>query len=138
MPPVEDPKRAAVLTLRAKGATVKEIAAELGLTPSNAARLIQVGMRKLGASTQAELITILTREREEPPVSRLSARLSRAEREVVQLVVRGASNAEVAAARQTSVRTVANQLRAAYEKLGVDSRRTLTALVLRGPRLDVG
>ncbi|HTM22910.1 MAG TPA: helix-turn-helix transcriptional regulator [Kofleriaceae bacterium] len=49
------------------------------------------------------------------------------EREVVELVLRGFSDREVAAYRGTSVRTVANQLSSIYGKLGVNSRAELVA-----------
>jgi DNA-binding CsgD family transcriptional regulator len=48
--------------------------------------------------------------------------LTKAEAEVADLVVRGYSNAEIAAFRSSSPRTVANQLQAIYRKLGVGSR----------------
>ncbi len=51
--------------------------------------------------------------------------LSAAEREVALAVIEGRSNAEIAAARRTSVRTVANQIVAVYRKLGVHSRPEL-------------
>lgn len=53
----------------------------------------------------------------EPP-----ACLSAAEREVVRGLLRGESNAEIAEARGCAVRTVANQLRSIFRKLGVTSR----------------
>lgn len=55
--------------------------------------------------------------------------LSPAERSVVELVRRGYSNSAIAALRGVSARTVANQLAAAYEKLGVSSRAQLVALL---------
>lgn len=55
--------------------------------------------------------------------------LTAAEREVARLVVDGASNADVARKRGTSVRTVANQLRSIYGKLGIASRAELAAAV---------
>jgi DNA-binding CsgD family transcriptional regulator len=53
----------------------------------------------------------------EPP-----ACLSAAEREVVRGLLGGQSNAEIAKARSCSVRTVANQVRSIFRKLGVSSR----------------
>ena len=55
------------------------------------------------------------------------AALTRAEREVVLLVLAGASSNEVAARRRTSSRTVANQLASAFRKLGVNGRTELAA-----------
>jgi DNA-binding CsgD family transcriptional regulator len=57
--------------------------------------------------------------------------LTRAEREVVEHVVAGRSNAQIAARRGTSVRTVANQLAAIFRKLAVGSRRELCVAIAR-------
>jgi DNA-binding CsgD family transcriptional regulator len=51
--------------------------------------------------------------------------LTGAEQAVVGLVIEGKSNAEIAAQRGTSVRTVANQLRSVYAKLGISGRAQL-------------
>jgi DNA-binding CsgD family transcriptional regulator len=61
------------------------------------------------------------------PVAPLSlpASLSPAEREVACELLRGRSNAQIAAARGTSARTVANQVNAILRKCGADSRGTL-------------
>lgn len=56
-------------------------------------------------------------------------RLSRAEREVVDLVLEGCSNAEVAERRRTSAHTVANQLKAVFRKLGCSGRSELVAIL---------
>jgi len=58
--------------------------------------------------------------------------LSLAEREVVRLVSRGLTNAEIARQRTTSVRTVANQLSSVFGKLHVGSR---VELVMRSVHL---
>ena len=54
--------------------------------------------------------------------------LSPAERDVAHGVIAGKSNAEIAAARGTSARTVANQMASLFKKLGVGSRREIAAL----------
>ncbi|MBL8917838.1 MAG: helix-turn-helix transcriptional regulator [Myxococcaceae bacterium] len=53
--------------------------------------------------------------------------LTESECEVVRLVAQGLSNEEVARARGSRPRTVANQLAAVYRKLGVFSRTELLA-----------
>jgi len=63
------------------------------------------------------------------PISTLTA----AERAVAALVVGGASNADIARARSTSARTVANQVARIYRKLGVGSRAELAAALLEEP-----
>ncbi len=57
--------------------------------------------------------------------------LTLAERDVADRVLRGESNREVAQGRGTSERTVANQLAAIYQKLGVASRAELAVYVTR-------
>ncbi len=53
--------------------------------------------------------------------------LTAAERAICQLVLEGRSNAEIAAARARSARTVANQLRSIFTKIGVASKAELVA-----------
>jgi DNA-binding CsgD family transcriptional regulator len=55
----------------------------------------------------------------------LPAELSAAEREVVHWLLRGDSNAQVAARRRTAVRTAANQIASIFRKIGVGSRAEL-------------
>lgn len=65
------------------------------------------------------------------PVDMLAG-LSDAEREVARLAAGGRTNTEIAEARGTSPRTVANQMAAVLHKLGVDSRRALMVRYVRG------
>ncbi|MBL9108876.1 MAG: hypothetical protein JNM74_06385 [Myxococcales bacterium] len=60
-----------------------------------------------------------------------SVGLSPAERDVCARAARGEGNAAIAAARSSTVRTVTNQLTAAFRKLGVGSRAELAALLRR-------
>lgn len=55
--------------------------------------------------------------------------LSGSEREVIQLALQGASNAAIAQTRGTALQTVANQLRSAFQKLGVNSRGELASVL---------
>lgn len=61
-----------------------------------------------------------------PPHNKLDS-LTIAEREIVHLVLDGLSNREIAALRGVSAKTVANQLRALYQKLSVYSRFELAS-----------
>jgi len=54
--------------------------------------------------------------------------LSAAERDVALGVIAGKTNAEIGAARGTSVRTVANQIASLFKKLRVTSRQQIAAL----------
>jgi DNA-binding CsgD family transcriptional regulator len=55
--------------------------------------------------------------------------LSPSERDVIKLALKGVSNAEIAEARGSALQTVANQLRSAYEKIGVNSRGELASVL---------
>ena len=57
-----------------------------------------------------------------------TSELTAAEREVAKLVLQGFSNEEIAALRGARTRTVANQLQAAYRKLGIGSRVELARI----------
>jgi DNA-binding NarL/FixJ family response regulator len=61
-----------------------------------------------------------------PPAT---ASLTNAERAVAKLVARGATNDEIARARKTSLRTVANQIASIMRKLGVASRVAIAARI---------
>lgn len=67
------------------------------------------------------------------------AKFGAAEGEVLRLLARGLSNAEIARARGRSTRTVANQVARIFRKLGVRSRLELFALLSAGrPREEDG
>jgi DNA-binding CsgD family transcriptional regulator len=57
--------------------------------------------------------------------------LSAAERAVTLAMLDGRSNAQIAAARRSSVRTVANQVASVFRKLGVRSRSEAMAALAR-------
>lgn len=57
--------------------------------------------------------------------------LTAAERGVVELVGRGATNQEIARIRKTSTRTVANQIASILRKLDLPSRVAIAALTAR-------
>jgi DNA-binding CsgD family transcriptional regulator len=67
------------------------------------------------------------------PLDVESDALTPAEREVATLAVAGKSNAEIARACGTALRTVANQLASLFRKLRVGSRAELAAAVARSP-----
>lgn len=157
LPDVTHPRRLApleraVLALLMLGRSNKAIAYELGLAPGTVAAYVSEIRRKLAPvldglavprPTRVErhglgdlelyaLVSVIDGDDDlrEP----LLARLPAAEREVARLAVAGLSNADIAAARGVSERTVANQLASAYRRLEVGSRRDLAARLARGDR----
>lgn len=65
------------------------------------------------------------------PDAGLDAWLAPAEHAVIHLLIEGMSYAEIAQARQTSVRTVANQVAAGFRRLDVSGRAELLCLLAR-------
>jgi DNA-binding NarL/FixJ family response regulator len=145
-PGVLDPRR---LSLRdrevaariARGMSQTAVAAELGVRPSTVASVAAGIIEKLGLRSTGELplfwrdtagkaaalvrsdVVALYCSEPKPVVPELT----RAEREVLSGVIRGQSNREIAVYRDTSTRTVANQVASLLKKFGVASRTELSA-----------
>lgn len=68
-------------------------------------------------------LLVIDIEHSDPAIPALTA----SELDVARLAVEGCSNEEIAEARGTSAKTIANQLRSIYEKVGVTSRFELAA-----------
>src|SRR5262245_25627653 len=75
-----------------------------------------------------DTFAILSFPLEELPLPDL---LSAAEKAVCRLLLTGASNAEIARQRRTSVRTIANQVASILKKLGAGSRSELPMVLAR-------
>lgn len=58
--------------------------------------------------------------------------LTESELEVAEMAMRGLSDRDIASKREVSTRTVANQLRAIYGKVGVTNRSELTLKLIAG------
>lgn len=65
------------------------------------------------------------------PDQALAAWLAPAEHAVISLLIEGQSYAEIALARNTSIRTVANQVASGFRRLGVSGRAELLCLLAR-------
>jgi DNA-binding CsgD family transcriptional regulator len=136
----------------ALGHSNKMIAYSLGLTTSTVATHLANAQRKLGVRSRVELIELVRALRWSTPPSISQhevgdlvfatigveapeglARLSQAERVIAQHVLRGLSDKQIARARGTSPRTIANQLRRIFEEFGVNTRAELAASLARKP-----
>ncbi len=134
-----------------RGQNLQATAYTLGLSPSAIVKAADQAQRKLGLGSRVELAAFFSPN---GPSARLAdiglgddhllvacedlvnpaqlAQLTLAEREVASALLQGATLADIALKRQTSERTVANQVQAIYRKLGVSSRLSLaTALQAR-------
>jgi len=78
-----------------------------------------------------KLFKHIAQERMEQPESFLAAELSEREREVLQLIAYGFSNAEIAQKLHLSDGTVRNYVSALFAKLGVSDRTQAAVLALR-------
>jgi DNA-binding CsgD family transcriptional regulator len=131
-----------------QGQSLKWIGSEVGIAMSTASLLISSAIRKLGLRSRIELTEIFgfacapevsayqleidgdSYALLDVPLRKLAppAGLTGAEREVVLGVLSDKSNAEIAQSRRVSVNTIANQLRAVYQKLGVSGRSELLCM----------
>jgi len=125
-----------VVQLAAQGLANKEIAYELQLADSSVATYLRRALEKLRIQDRLELPLIfqerartITVEGSRLMVSKhgFSRRpeLTDAEQQVAEMAAQGLTDRQIAAARSCSPRTVANLLRAAYQKLGVANRSAL-------------
>lgn len=133
-----------VSELVALGASLKEAAYALGITTDAAQKSLANALRKLGLARSSELVAFFKGQRKQGTV-RLGKvdldvlvanakasegsleGLTSAERDVAEAVMRGMANSAIAKERGTSTRTVANQVRRVFTKLGVRSRGELRA-----------
>jgi DNA-binding CsgD family transcriptional regulator len=140
-----DARERTVLSRVLAGVPTAETADELGVAKSTVSRLLADSLRKLGSDDLASLARWQHHAQSgrlvELPlgpgglravgiphgVAEAVAPLSTAERAVLAALLDGRSNREIGAARGTSERTVANQVRAIFDKVGVGSRRELIA-----------
>jgi DNA-binding NarL/FixJ family response regulator len=144
-PGVLDPRRLSVrerdiASRIARGMSQTAVASELGVSASTVASVASGIVKKLGLRSTREL-PLFWRDTSGHPVAlgrddlfglcsaedASTAKLTPAEREVLEGLARGLSNREIADRRRSSLRTVANQVAALLKKHGASSRIELTA-----------
>ena len=142
----------AVLKYLTLGATNKEVSYALGLPAGTVSTSVSGILKKLRLRRRVDLalfaetsrmtrLDIADRAETDGELSVLSvdarpqaaaaASLSPAELEVASYAIRGFSNDRIARERQVSARTIANQLRSIFEKLGVSTRSQLAATLTK-------
>jgi DNA-binding NarL/FixJ family response regulator len=143
-------RESAVAALLAIALPDKLIAYELGMSEGTVRAHVHAIFAKLGVASRAMAMArlapdvaacelelghggpkLVVFEQRSQRDERLLARLTLAEREIVELLARGMSTAAAARARRRSVATIARQITSVYAKLGVRSRAEL-ARRLRG------
>jgi len=115
---------AAVARASASENTGKAIAGTLGLARSTVSMTLGSAAAKLGLRSSTDL-TRLVRALVTDDADLDTSMLTNAEREVLQLVLEGRSNADIARTRGRSIRTIANQVASILRKTKNPSRRAL-------------
>jgi len=117
-----------VLQLSARGAPGKLVGYALGISAGHVSRALQSCAMKVGVRSRTEIVRVgaALLGQHSPPVSALQ--LTEAEREVLELVRQGLTNAEIAGRRNSSPQTVANQVAALLAKMQAPTRRALATL----------
>jgi len=114
-----------VLRLAARGFTGKGITYTLGLAPSSVSTALASAAAKVGLRSRHALIEVAAAmfgvRSSQVPV----ATLTPAERDVLELLRRGLTNAEISRLRERSKNTVANQVATILQKSGAPSRHAL-------------
>jgi len=120
------PREMRIVELAAEGLSNKLIAYALGISEPTVSRALGAAALKLGCNGARDLVAALSLLlRLGPKGDTWTERPTPAEQEVLELLRQGLSNAEIAAARGCSTRTVANQVASLLRKAGADSRRAL-------------
>jgi DNA-binding NarL/FixJ family response regulator len=119
------PHETSVLELSARGASGKSVAYALGISPAAVSQALSAAALKVGCRNRTQLVysaSLLLGPKRDDGVEQ---QLTRAERDVLALVRAGFTNAEIAVRRETSERTIANQVARLLKKASVPSRRAL-------------
>ena len=121
-------QEARAVELSARGLAGKCTAYGMGLTPGTVSKLLASAALKLGLPNRTRLTQLVGALLGVAPQIDSAARLTRSEREILDLLRFGYSNARIAETRGRSERTVANQVAALLHKLKAPSRRALGTL----------
>jgi DNA-binding NarL/FixJ family response regulator len=142
------PTEQSVLRYLALGATNKELSYALGLPEKTASNAVSQILKKVHVKSRVELTALFDPQRAtrfdlsvgdealavvEVDVSlngALTDKLTNAERAIAERVARGWSNARIATERGVAPSTVAKQLQAIYDKLGVENRSRLVRAIV--------
>ncbi len=99
----------------------REIGRDLSSTPPT-------GLRVAELHSDGQIFLVFSHPTTDLPVPEC---LASGEADVVRRILRGQSSEEIARARGTALRTVANQLASIYRKLGVRGRLELASMLAR-------
>lgn len=133
----------------AAGKLEKALAIDLGVSESHISKVLHRALRRLGLSSAIDLAlvascsdsvtlddevlgkSIVAAFRLQGPAADALVGLTPAERAIAADILRGLSNREIAARRNRSQRTIANQVASVLDKMKVPTRRALAANLSR-------
>jgi DNA-binding NarL/FixJ family response regulator len=121
-------REASVLELSARGMPGKLVAYTLGISQAMVSRALATAAAKVGCGSRNALVRLAADVLRPDGLTASALDLTSTEREVLQMLRAGWSDAAIAAARGTSTRTASNQVGALLRKTGLASRRGLAAL----------
>lgn len=119
-----------ILHLSARGMPVKLVSYALGIASSTISHSLVSAANKLGLQSPRELLRLASNFVPESAGELDLGSLTSAERDVLERIRQGLSNQQIADARRSSARTVANQINAILRKTNALSRRALIAATL--------
>ena len=122
------PREAEVVAHASRGLSAKMIAYAMGLSSATVTHHLLQAAAKIGVATRLDLVRIAAMLSRDPRAGFADTALTDAERDVLELLQLGLSNAEIAKMRSRSVRTIANQVAALLRKTTSPSRRALFAV----------
>jgi len=120
-------RESGIVELASQGLSNRHVAYALGLTGSQVSHALALVARRMKLDSRAELARHVASQTERRQ-SGQNHPLTAAERGVLVLVQRGLSNEAIAKLRNSSPRTVANQVASLLRKLGASNRRALAVL----------
>ncbi len=130
-PPARQPLRAFTvgevdaISLATRGLSAKAVSYALGISESRVSSRLASAAAKVGIASRIELVRLAAMLTRDPRARFAKSALTAAERDVLELLSQGLSNAEIARFRNRSVRTIANQVAELLRKTSVSSRRAL-------------
>jgi len=119
------PRESEVVRAAARGFSGKGISYALGLSPATVSTALGSAAGKIGLRSRTALVQVASAMFGARGPALDHTALTSAERDVLELVRRGMTNAEIARLRERASRTIANQVASLLQKTGATSRRAL-------------
>lgn len=110
-----------------RGHSSKMVAYALGVAESTVSHRLGSAAKKVGLASRTDIVRVAAMLARDPRAGLEETSLTTAERDVLELVAMGLTNAEIAQMRNRSARTIANQVASLLAKTGATSRRALAA-----------